>query len=73
MCALKASGVWEELGNSGFVEGGLDNPYPPFALGSGMNTEEMSREETIELGLLEEGEAVLPARLDLGSLFGNLK
>jgi hypothetical protein len=73
MVALKSSGVWFDLGNSDYVDGGMDNPYPPFALGSGMSTEEKSREETIELGLLEEGEAVLPARLDLGSLFGNLK
>ena len=70
MCALKASGVWGELGNSVYVEGGLDNPYPPFAFGSGMWTEEMSRDEAEEIGLLDKGEQAEAAQFDLASLFG---
>ena len=70
MCALKSSGVWDQLGNSEYVQGGLDNPFPPFALGSGMWTEEMSREETEEVGLLDKGEKAEPAKFDLASLFG---
>ena len=70
MCALKSSGVWAELGNSEYVQGGLDNPFPPFALGSGMGTEEMSREETEEVGLLDKGEKAEPAEFDLATLFG---
>jgi hypothetical protein len=52
------------------VDGGLDNPYPPFAFGSGMWTEEMSRDEAQEAGLLEEGEKAEPAGFDLAGLFG---
>ncbi len=69
MCALKSSGVWDELGNSEYVDGGLDNPYPPFAFGSGMWTEEMSRDEAIEVGLIDEGDETKPAEFDLASLF----
>lgn len=69
MVALKSSGIWEELGNPDYVEGGLGNPYPPFAFGSGMWTEELDRKECEELGLLDEGEEAEPAEFDLGSLF----
>ncbi len=68
MVALKSSGVWGELGNSEYVPGGLDNPYPPFAFGSGMWTMEVSREEAEGMGLIEQGEAAVPAELDVGEL-----
>jgi hypothetical protein len=70
MAALKSSGIWQALGDG---EGGytdtLGNPYPPFAFGSGMWTEELSREEAEDLGLLEKGQDVEPADFDLASLF----
>jgi hypothetical protein len=68
MVALKDSDIWDELGDPDYVSGGLGNPYPPFAFGSGMWTEEVSRDEAEELGLLEEGEEAKPAKFDFGSL-----
>lgn len=70
MVALKSSGVWDELGDPDYVEGGLGNPYPPFAFGSGMWTIEVSRAEAEEMGLMEPGERAEAAGFDLGSLFG---
>lgn len=70
MVALKSSDIWEELGaGAGGYTDTLDNPFPPFAFNSGMWTQEVSRKEAEELGLLEPGEAVEPASLDLASLF----
>lgn len=69
MVALKSSGVWPELGNSEYVEGGLDNPYPPFAFGSGMWTQELSRQESEAIGLLAPGAESAPASFNLASLF----
>jgi hypothetical protein len=70
MAALKESDIWQALGDG---EGGytdtLGNPFPPFAFNSGMWTEELSRAEAVELGLLEENEKAGPAKLDLAELF----
>ena len=71
MAALKSSPIWQALGDG---EGGFDdtlgNPYPPFAFNSGMWTEEVSRDEAVEYGLIEEGEKAEPAEFDLATLFG---
>ena len=70
MCALKSSDIWQQLGEgAGGYTDGLDNPYPPFAFNSGMWTDDVSREEAEELGLLAEGEEARPAKLDIASLF----
>jgi hypothetical protein len=70
MCALKSSGIWQALGDgAGGYEDTLGNPYPPFAFNSGMWTEDVSRDEAVELGLIGESEPARPAALDLGSLF----
>lgn len=71
MVALKSSGIWQALGDGagGFLDT-LGNPYPPFAFQSGMWCEDVSREEATDLGLIEEGEAVRGAALDLEGLFG---
>ena len=53
MVALKSSSVWQQLGDgAGGYENALGNPFPPFAYGSGMDVEEVSREDAVELGLL---------------------
>lgn len=71
MMALKSSGVWQALGDgAGGYEDTLSNPYPPFAFNSGMWTQEVSREDAIDAGLIDEGEKVAPARFDFASLFG---
>lgn len=50
--ALKSSPIWQALGDG---EGGfrdtLGNPYPPFAYGSGMGWEDVTRDECEDLGL----------------------
>lgn len=70
MIALKSSGIWQALGDGagGYLDT-LSNPYPPFAFNSGMWTEEVSRGECEDLGLLQPGERVAPAPFDLASLF----
>lgn len=69
MVALKSSGIWQALGDgAGGYQDTLGNPYPPFAFRSGMWTEEVSRDEAIELGLIQEGEAAEGAEFDLESL-----
>ena len=52
--ALKSSPIWTALGRG---EGGfkdvLGDPFPPFAFGSGMGWRRVSREECIQLGLID--------------------
>ena len=45
MIARKDSPIWQRLGN---YPDGLGNPYPPFAFGSGMGWEIVTREEAAE-------------------------
>ncbi len=70
MVALKSSDIWQELGDgAGGYDDGLGNPYPPFAFNSGMWTEDVSRDDAEELGLLEPGEKAEAADFDFSSLF----
>lgn len=70
MVALKNSGVWEALGDgAGGYEDTLGNSFPPFAFNSGMDCDEVSYQECVELGLLEEGEEVEGADIDPEDLF----
>jgi hypothetical protein len=69
MVARKDSPIWDALGSSDLFDDGLDNPFPPYAFNSGMWTQEISRDEAIELGLIKEGDKVEPQELDFGSLF----
>lgn len=57
MVALKSSPIWAALGNgAGGFRDALGNPYPPFAYGSGLDWEEVGRDECISLGLILDGE-----------------
>lgn len=58
MIALKNDPVWENLGND--FDDSLGNPYPPFAFNSGMDVQDVDREEAIELGLIERDTELLP-------------
>ena len=70
MVALKSSDIWESLGNgAGGYDDCLGNPFEPFAYNSGMSTDEVSRDDAEELGLLDEGEEAEPADTDFGTLF----
>lgn len=59
MVALKASPIWDALGRG---EGGfrdtLQNPYPPFAFGSGLSWLDVSRADCVKYGLIEEDDEV---------------
>jgi hypothetical protein len=69
MVALKSSGVWDEISDSDYTPGGLDQPFDPVAIETGMAREQIDRDDAIELGLLDEDEVAEPADFDLASLF----
>lgn len=53
--ALKDSPIWAALGDgAGGFRDAIGNPFPPFAFGSGMAWQRVSREEAAALGLVEE-------------------
>lgn len=61
MVALKNHPIWQALGNgAGGYEDTLGNAWPPFAFNSGMNVIDVSRDDAVELGLLEEDTTVPP-------------
>jgi hypothetical protein len=62
MVARKDSGVWQALGDGagGYDSDALHNPYPPFAFNSGMDVQDVDRQDAVELGLLEEDDQVVP-------------
>ena len=67
LIALKSSPIWAALGNgAGGYRDTLGNPYPPFAFGSGMDWDDVGREECIKLGLVKEDEEIMrPGRASL--------
>lgn len=70
MIALKASPIWDSLGNgAGGYDDTLGNPFPPFAFNSGMWTQDVSRKEAEDVGLIDPGQSVEAAPLDLSTLF----
>ena len=53
--ALKDSPIWTALGEgAGGFRDAIGNPFPPFAFGSGMTWQRVSRDEAAALGLVEE-------------------
>lgn len=71
MVALKSSGVWAALGDgAGGYDDTLGNSFPPFAFNSGMDVDEIGRDEAEELGLLDEDEEAEPADIDFEDLLG---
>jgi hypothetical protein len=53
MVAIKSSSVWQKLGDGvGGYEDTLGNPFPPFAVNSGMDVDEVAREDAERLGLV---------------------
>lgn len=53
MIALKNHPIWERLGDPDLFDDGLGNPYPPFAFSSGMDVRDITREEAIQLDLID--------------------
>lgn len=59
MVALKSSPIWDALGRgAGGFRDTLQNPYPPFAYGSGLSWLDVSRADCEKYGLIDEGEDV---------------
>ena len=55
--ALKDSPIWDALGaGAGGFRDAIGNPFPPFAFGSGMTWQRVSRGECAALGLIEEAD-----------------
>lgn len=70
MVALKASPIWDSLGDgAGGYEDTLGNPYPPFAFSSGMWTQSVARADAEELGLIQPGQRAQAHPLDLAEIF----
>lgn len=70
MVALKASPIWDSLGDgAGGYDDTLGNPYPPFAFNSGMWVESVSRADAEELGLITGEQTAEAHPLDLSELF----
>ena len=53
MIAMKNSVIWERIGDPDIFDDALGNPYPPFAFNSGMDVQDVSREEAEQLGVIE--------------------
>jgi len=53
MIALKNSVIWERIGDPDIFDDALGNPYPPFAFNSGMDVQDVSREEAEQLGVIQ--------------------
>lgn len=59
MIALKSSPIWAALGaGAGGYTDTLGNPYPPFAYGSGLDWDEVDRDECIAMGLISADEDI---------------
>lgn len=59
MVALKSSPIWEALGNgAGGFRDTLQNPFPPFAFGSGLSWLDVSRADCVKYGLISDDEKV---------------
>jgi len=72
MVALKASPIWDSLGDgAGGYDDTLGNPYPPFAFNSGMWVQSVDRKDAEELGLIEPGQKAQAHPLDLKELFSS--
>lgn len=66
MVALKTDEVWQRLGDPKLFPDALGNPYPPFAFASGMDVQDVDREEAEQLGLLDRATVLRPRPADLG-------
>ena len=69
MVALKSDPIWQAIGDGdGGYEDTLGNPFAPFAFNSGFDTDEVSREDAVALGLMDDEDEAKPADFDFKSL-----
>lgn len=67
MIALKTDPIWSRLGDPKNFPDALGNPWPPFAFNSGMDVQDVGRDEAIALGLLTENTELLPQPTDFNA------
>ena len=67
MIARKDDPIWGELGDSANFDDALDTDVPPFAFNSGYGWREVSREECLELGVIDPEDDVEPTGDDLNA------
>lgn len=71
MMARKDSELWQSLGDgAGGYDDTLGNSYEPYAFNSEMVREEVSRDEAVEAGLIDEDDEIEKPDLDFANLFG---
>lgn len=71
MIAPKDDPVWQNLGDgAGGYDDALGNPFPPFAFNSGMDVEEVDREEAERLGVVQRNQRITPDSLTLADHAG---
>jgi DNA topoisomerase-1 len=69
MVALKSDPIWQAIGDGeGGYEDTLGNPFAPFAFNSGFDTDEVSREDAVALGLMDDEDEAKPADFDFTQL-----
>jgi hypothetical protein len=64
MVALKNHPIWDRLGDPALFDDGLGNPFPPYAFGSGMEVQDVSRDAAMTLGIIDRDTQVAPRQLD---------
>jgi hypothetical protein len=70
MVALKNHPIWQALGDgAGGYRDTLGNPWPPFAFRSGMGVIEVSRDDAMDLGLIDETTQIPPEDLGINDGF----
>lgn len=59
MIAKKDDDVWQNLGDgAGGYKDTLGNPFPPFAVGSGMRTRNVDWKDALALGVIQKGDTI---------------
>lgn len=61
MIAPKDDEIWDLIGSSRFFEDGLDNRWPPYAFGSGMDVRDIDWNESVALGVIAPEKVVEPS------------
>lgn len=67
MIALKTDPIWNALGDPAVFPDGLGNPWPPYAFHSGMDVRDVSRDDAVQLGLIDPDTQLFPRQIDLNA------
>lgn len=67
MIALKTDPIWAALGDPANFPDALGNDWAPFAWNSGMRLRDISRDDAVNLGLIDDTTELFPQPLDLNA------